>query len=111
MRLFRQLPRADRRTLLAFAAFLAEGRTQITGEAGPLEPAALPRPAEETVVAAIRRLSKAYFMLEPSRLLDDTSALMSAHLLQGRPASTVIDELEAVFARHYAAYRNPFEQR
>jgi hypothetical protein len=30
---------------------------------------------------------------------------MSAHVLQGRAAEEVINELEALFARHYQDYR------
>jgi hypothetical protein len=43
-------------------------------------------------------------MLESERLLDETSSLMMAHTLQGRDAKLVIDELEALFARHYQSY-------
>jgi hypothetical protein len=44
-------------------------------------------------------------MLDRSAMLNDTSTLMGAHVLQGRSASVVVDELEALFARHYAKYR------
>ncbi|AGA91354.1 hypothetical protein Thimo_2634 [Thioflavicoccus mobilis 8321] len=106
LRLFRALEPGDRRTLLAFAAFL-EGYGAET-EAAPREPELLPRPPQENVVAAIRRLSQSYPMLERSALIGEASSLMSAHLLQGRAAADVIDELEALFARYYAAYRDSF---
>ena len=60
------------------------------------------------VRSAIKRLSRSYYMLDRSRMLDETSGLMAAHVLNGRSAKEVIDELEVMFARHYAAYR---EQR
>jgi hypothetical protein len=64
-------------------------------------PRDIPRPHSETVVAAMRRLSQTFHMLDTSALLHEASDLMTAHLMQGRPAAEVIDELEAVFRRHY----------
>jgi hypothetical protein len=75
---------------------------------GPAEPDTITRPAQETVVGAIKRLSLSYHMLDRRRMLDETSSLMAAHVLNGRPARDVIDELEALFARHYDAYRDRF---
>lgn len=105
-RLFRSLAPAERETLLAFAEFLAQrGATTPEPHGGPREPIPVPRPPTESVVAAIKRLSKAYEMLDRGPMLNETSALMSAHVLQGRPANEVIDDLEALFARHYRDYR------
>lgn len=103
-RLYRTLDQADRHTLLAFAAFLAEGkRPKSLGE--PIqEPRSMPRPENETVIGAIRRLSQSYTMLDRSLMLNETSTLVSAHILKGREASEVIDELEMVFERHYQIY-------
>jgi hypothetical protein len=102
---FRALSGTDRETLLAFAEFLTK-RDRPAAPRAPAEPQKLPRPPQETVVGAIKRLSASYAMLERETLLNETSALMSAHLLQGRAAAEVIDELESLFARHYAAYRS-----
>jgi hypothetical protein len=55
----------------------------------------------ETVVAAIRRLSASYPMLDRRRLLNTTSSLMAQHILQGRAAAEVIDQLEQAFLEHY----------
>ncbi|MBK1721629.1 hypothetical protein CKO23_05095 [Thiocystis violacea] len=113
---FRGLSGADRETLLAFADFLIQrAKTQNAQTPGvqqtpppvePREPKPEPRPEKESVVGAIKRLSKTYDMLDRDALLNETSALMSAHVLQGRRAPEVIDELESVFARHYSDYRN-----
>jgi hypothetical protein len=108
VKLFRALGPPERATLLAFAAFLTHREPEI--ERPPIEPEPLPRPAEETVVAAMKRLSQTYSMLERDALLGEAAGLMSAHLLQGRVASEVIDELEALFARYYAAYREAFPE-
>lgn len=102
-RLFEQLPEEARRSLLDFAEFLAE-----RGANEPLptpEPEEIVRPADESVVAAMRRLSRSYHMLDKSKMLNETSTLMAQHVLQGRAAVEVIDELEQVFERHYQALR------
>lgn len=102
--IFKQLPTAEQETLLAFAEFLW---TRCEPVPEPLlEPQILPRPRNESVVAAIKRLAKSYPMLEKKRMLDETSQLMSQHILQGREAVEVIDELEIVFLRHYNAFKD-----
>lgn len=105
LRIFRSLAPEDRRTLLAFAEFLAarSGQAEDQSLADPLP---IPRPEHESVVGAVKRLSQSYFMLERSgTMLNETSALMAGHVLHGRPAAEVIDELEALFARYFAQYR------
>lgn len=100
--LFRQLSPAHQDTLLAFAEFLAgradEGAQAPAAVAAP-EP--IPRPEEESVVKAIKRLTRTYPMLDHSHMLGRTSDLVSQHVLQGRAAREVIDELEAIFREHY----------
>lgn len=101
---FGRLGEADRATLLAFAEFLA-ARAAAGADSAPVlgRPNLLPRPPGESVVAAIRRLSASYPMLDRRRLLNITSSRMTQHILHGRPAPEVIDELEQVFAAEYAA--------
>jgi len=107
--LYQALSPADRSTLLAFGEFLAARDAKHTPKTPGLpEPVPIPRPQEESLVAAIKRLSRSYYMLDPGTMLNDTSTLMGAHILQGRPAAEVIDELETLFARCYTKYR---EQR
>ena len=74
------------------------------GGLGPPEPVLEPRPAQESVIAAIRRMRRSYPMLDSATMLNDTSTLMSAHVLQGRSAADVIDELEELFAVRYREY-------
>ena len=104
--LFRELSAADRATLLAFADFLTRRAPTEPDETVAREPQPLARPANESVVGAIKRLSHTYDMLDHGLLLNETTALMSAHVLQGRAAAEVIDELEALFDRHYQTYRD-----
>lgn len=105
LKLHRQLSEADQAALLSFAEYLVH-RTATTDAAGQAqestyEPQAIPRPDDETVIAAIRRLTATYPMLDRDALLHDTADLVSAHVLQGRGAVDVIDELEVVFRRHF----------
>ena len=106
LKLYRSLDQDDRSTLLAFGQFLAARSAERPQEDhGALEPKQIPRPRKESVVGAIKRLYDTFYMLDRSAMLNDTSTLMGAHVLRGRPASTVIDELETLFASNYAKYR------
>ena len=98
------LDKNDRHSLISYAEFLLakakqEGRLLVVEK-----PLVIPRPQEEKVVAAIKRLSAAYPMLKKNDLFNQTAALMSEHIMQGREAVEVIDELEALFKAHYEAF-------
>ena len=98
---------ADQAAVLSFAEFLLSRAATAAPAIAPAiavempEPELGPRPQDEKVVAAIKRLSKAYYMLDKSKMLGVTSELVTQHILQGREAVAVIDELEQVFADHY----------
>ena len=109
LKAFRRLGDIDRQSLLSFAAFLAERSDAETAGEPPAQPLDIPRPDSESVVAAIRRLSATFPMLEKDALLHETSTLMTAHVMQGRSATEVIDELEVVFRRHYERVKSPSE--
>ncbi len=98
--LFNQLPEAERKSLLDFAEFLAE-RAGPVAPAHPTEPLDIPRPEGESVVAAMKRLRQTYPMLDHSKMLHEASGLMGEHMMQGRPAPEVIDDLELMFVRYY----------
>lgn len=95
--IFTQLPSAEQQTLLAFAEFLHARLPPSV----PDQPHVFPRPVDESVVAAIKRLSKSYPMLDKAKMLDKTSLLMTEHVLSGRDKVEVIDELEKLFLEHY----------
>lgn len=101
--IYSSLDKAGQDTLLAFAEFLLARSGDETSSAPiPLpEPNLVPRPGKESVVAAIKRLSASYSMLDKPELLNETSVLMTQHVMQGRTAIEVIDELEALFQRFY----------
>lgn len=105
--LFRALPAGDQATLLAFAEFLRSRAGAVAVPVAPEapapvpEPETIPRPEQESVVKAVKRLSRTYPMLDKSKILNETSALVAQHVIQGRDAVEVIDELEVVFRRFY----------
>ncbi len=109
--LFLALPEQERHTLLRFAEFLYAGQQmQDTRPLVPPAPQLHPRPAQESVVAAIKRLSASYPMLDKAKMLHETAGLMSQHLMHGREARDVIDELESIFIKHYQAFCQTFNQ-
>lgn len=97
--LFKQLDAANQATLIAFAEFLAS--CQPPKSYVVAQPNLLPRPEQETVVKALKRLKASYPMLESDVLLHAASALMTEHIMQGRAAKEVIDDLEQLFAKQY----------
>ncbi|MBI3560240.1 MAG: Crp/Fnr family transcriptional regulator [Gammaproteobacteria bacterium] len=102
---FAQLQDQDAHTLLRFAAFLAQGQSAsavLVNTASVIpQPNLLPRPDQERVVDAIKRLTGSYPMLDKKKLLHQTAGLVAEHVMSGKPAKLVIDELEAVFRRAY----------
>lgn len=108
---WRHLGSGDRATLLAFAEFLqqrgtpSEQRPVASPPAGIPEPEAIERPAEESVVAALKRLAKTYPMMDKSEMLSATSDLVATHIMQGTETGPVIDQLEDIFSKHYRQLR------
>ena len=103
LKLFNSLGGPERDMLLGFAEYLATraGAEPATSPQVVPQPLDVPRPEKESVVAAIKRLSSTYHMLDDPRLLNEASVLMSQHVMQGREAEQVIDELQTLFARFY----------
>jgi len=104
LRLFDGLEDSQQEMLLAFTEFLY-GRA-CKQRAIPNTPQSIPRPPTEGVIAAIKRLSATYPMLDQARLLNETSILMTAHLMEGRLAGEVIDELEILFRRNFEQWHS-----
>lgn len=112
LEIFHALDAQGRDTLVAFAEFLAQRGAAVAavpvGSAPApalrpqsAEPVAIPRPVEESVVAAIKRLRRTYPMLDRNAMLNEVYTLMNAHVLEGRSAGEVIDELEQAFEQRY----------
>lgn len=112
IKLFKGLSDQNRHTVMQFASFLSSDDTvasiddDVVDIQAPLE---IPRPENESVIKAIKRLSKTYPMVDTESMLDKTSSLMSEHILQGRAAKDVIDELEVMFETAYQALKKSDE--
>ena len=99
---FNRLDTSAQDTLLAFAEFLLSRNADENHSSVPVqEPRTIHRPDNESVVAAIKRLSASYPMLDKPQLLNESSAIMTRHVMQGVKAEVAIDELEALFSRFY----------
>ena len=103
IKLFSKLDKSRQQQLLEFAEFLVGKSSDMIAEDSetPEKPLDIARPENESVIAAIKRLSKSYSMLNKDDMLHETSDLMTSHVLKGRPAEEVIDELEILFVTHY----------
>lgn len=100
--LFRQLSAADQLTLLAFGEFLAGrsgGGAAVPGTEAVVipDPQIIERPPAESVVAALKRLSKTYPMLDKTKTLAATSDLVATHIMKGADPVEAIDQLEGIF--------------
>lgn len=105
---FKNLPKDAQNSLLDFCDFLSAQYPASDKQIPP--PKDLARPHDESVVLAMRRLSDTYFMLDKDSLLHEASSLMSQHILQGREAVEVIDELEVLFKKFYQELIDKYSQ-
>lgn len=104
---FRVLDPIQQQGALDYLSFLASRPSQVAAVDLP-QPVNVPRPEIESVVKAIKRLRATYPMLEPNKLLNDTSNQMTRHMIHSVPAVEIIDELENVFRKHYETYLAKF---
>ncbi|MDH3353735.1 MAG: Crp/Fnr family transcriptional regulator [Chromatiales bacterium] len=99
LELYKTLPDSEREKVISFAEFTAANCEP--RDVKIEKPLFIERPADESVVAGIKRLSEMYHMIDRSKILHETSDLMAEHLMQGRAAVEVIDELEILFSKTY----------
>jgi hypothetical protein len=97
--IFENLPEHDQKTLFEFAEFLKSRAPESVPEI--LDPLDIPRPEKESVVSAIKRLGETYPMVDRKHLFNETSDLMMQHMLKGRAADEIIDELEVLFVEKF----------
>ena len=97
----------NRGSLLSFAEFLlsrqpAEQNTTVdAAPAPPTTPLDIPRPDDETVVGAIRRLRETYPMVPRKAVFQQSSTLMTQHIVAGTDVTVVVTELETLFLDEY----------
>ncbi|MCP3952916.1 MAG: hypothetical protein GY697_11970 [Desulfobacterales bacterium] len=96
-------------SLYEFAEFLGNKYPPEVPVAAEIVPIA--RPESEGVITAIKRLSKTYPMLDERVLFEQTSAAMSAHVLNEISAKDSIDRLEKVFRKEYEDFVARMEQK
>lgn len=104
LNIFSDLDKNDQSSVLSFAEFLLEKAKQDGRLVIVDKPVDILRPEEERVVAAIKRLSATFPMLKKNSMLNETAALMSEHILKGRAAVDVINELEIQFQVRYEEF-------
>ena len=127
---YQALSAQDQHSLLRFAEFLATGAVisnestadVVVGdddssvmESLPVKkaipkPEKIERPDDETVVAALKRMSSTYPMLEKSKLLNKASELVAQHIMFGKPAVVVIKDIETMFAESYDKFVENYGQ-
>jgi len=99
--LFSLMSKTGQDALIEYAEFIAD---RYPAEKSPSTPLDITRPEEESVVAAIKRLSTTYAMLDKQVLLHETSTFMMQHMMQGRDAVEVIDDMEIYFKQQYEQF-------
>jgi len=102
--LLAQLDEDHQQAIVDYTTFLVQRYKINNSRDKGLKPESIERPEQESVIAAIKRLKKTYFMLDTDIILNETSALMGQHILKGREASDVIDELQSIFQSQYEQY-------
>jgi hypothetical protein len=107
IQLFEGLDQQGRDSLLDYADFLFnKNQKNVPAQDKNIkqQPLEHPRPAQESVLAAVKRLRTSYFMIDTDGMINQTSSLVTQFMLQGRPADEVIDDLEKLFNEHYQNY-------
>ncbi len=104
--LFVKLTDEDQKSLMDFALFLKQ-KSKEQQKDFPL-PELEARAPDESVIAAIKRLKRSYYMLNMDTLIDETSSYMTQYMVQGRDINEVIDDLEASFNKHYEQQKAEF---
>ena len=100
MKAFHRMTPTARCTLLDFADYLSR-RHPVVAPPVSEQPLPVPRPVEESVIAAIRRLAKTYPMLDSDNIFSAATTLMTRHVMGQQATVEVIDELEAMFKACY----------
>ena len=100
LKAFRQMTPTAQCTLVDFANYLSRQYPVVTPP-GSEQPLQVPRPVEESVIAAIRRLAKTYPMLDSDNVFSAATTLMTRHIMGQQATVEVIDELEAMFKASY----------
>lgn len=105
--LFSMLDEDRQASLFDYAEFLLSKGGAVQQDIG--KPVEVPKPENETVVGAIKRLKQTYPMIDSMEVFADASDLMTEHMVNGRDAEEVINEIEALFESTYEKLLREFE--
>lgn len=97
--IFETLDNERQVSLIDYAEFLQSKGDLVASEIP--EPVDIERPEKETVVGAIKRLKLTYPMIENMSIFSAASSLMTEHMVNGRDAVEVVDEMEVLFEDAY----------
>ena len=97
--LYESMDEERKLSLSDFADFLYAKAGPVLKEIPP--PEDVPRPEQETVVGAVKRLKIKYHMVESMSVFSAASSLMTDHMVKGRDVVEVIDEMEVLFEEAY----------
>ena len=105
--LFNTLDKDRQDSLFDYAEFLQSKGGLVQQHIG--EPVEVPRAENETVVGAIKRLKQSYPMIDSMEVFAVASNLMTDHMVKGRDAEEVINEIEVLFEDTYKKLLREFE--
>jgi len=105
--IFESLDTERQASLFDFAEFLQSKGGQVVKEMP--DPVLIARPEVETVVGAIKRLKETYPMIDSMKVFSSASDLMTDHMVKGRDAVEVIDEMEKIFEDFYSKMLEEFQ--
>ena len=105
--LFNTLDKDRQQSLFDYAEFLQSKGDLLQQDIG--EPVEVPRAENETVVGAIKRLKQSYPMIDSMEVFAVASNLMTDHMVKGRDAEEVINEIEVLFEDTYKKLLREFE--
>ena len=106
--IFEKLDTERQTSLFDFAEFLqSKGDLVVKKISEPIE---IVRPDKETVVGAIKRLKQTYPMIDSMKVFSSASELMTDHMVKGRDAVEVIDEMEKIFEDFYSKMLKEFQR-
>jgi hypothetical protein len=106
--LYESMDDERKRSLCDFADFLYAKADPVSKEIPA--PEDVPRPQEESVVGAVKRLKIKYHMVESMTVFSAASELMTDHMVKGRDVIEVIDEMEILFEDAYSKLLENKEQ-
>lgn len=109
IKLYKSLDASNKEAFLAFGEFLQSRASNLStndSDDAVSKPVDIPRPEEESVIKAIKRLSATYPMVDKENILHPISDLMTSHMISGRAAPDVIDDLQEVFFNEYRSLKD-----